>query len=88
MSFQIGDRTVGEQSPCFIIAEIGQNHQGDLSLAKQMILEAKVYARAEVINEFNYEFCVCAYTHHNKSILKNAKKIYNTFCNRNAVQIA
>lgn len=26
----------------YFIAEIGQNHQGNLELAKQMILEAKV----------------------------------------------
>lgn len=42
MSFQIGSKTVGENSPCFIIAEIGQNHQGDLNLAKRMIFQAKV----------------------------------------------
>lgn len=27
---------------CFIVAEIGQNHQGSLELAKKLILEAKV----------------------------------------------
>lgn len=35
-------RWVGGQHPCFIIAEIGQNHQGDLDVAKRMILMAKV----------------------------------------------
>ncbi|ELK24049.1 Sialic acid synthase [Myotis davidii] len=34
-------RWVGEQHPCFTIAEIGQNHQGDLDLAKCMIRVAK-----------------------------------------------
>lgn len=35
-------RWVGGQHPCFIIAEIGQNHQGDLDIAKRMIRTAKV----------------------------------------------
>ncbi|XP_004322851.1 sialic acid synthase [Sagmatias obliquidens] len=34
-------RWVGGQHPCFIIAEIGQNHQGDLDVAKRMIRMAK-----------------------------------------------
>lgn len=32
---------IGPDQKCFIIAEIGQNHQGDLNMAKQMILLAK-----------------------------------------------
>lgn len=35
-------RWVGGRHPCFIIAEIGQNHQGDLEVAKRMIRVAKV----------------------------------------------
>jgi N-acetylneuraminate synthase len=34
---KIGERLVGEQQPCFIVAEIGINHNGDLSLAKRLI---------------------------------------------------
>ncbi|XP_072260648.1 N-acetylneuraminate-9-phosphate synthase [Pyxicephalus adspersus] len=34
-------RKVGGDHPCFIIAEIGQNHQGDLEIAKKMIRMAK-----------------------------------------------
>ncbi|GAB1288485.1 Sialic acid synthase [Apodemus speciosus] len=34
-------RWVGGKHPCFIIAEIGQNHQGDLDVAKRMIRTAK-----------------------------------------------
>lgn len=41
MSFQIGNKIVGGKN-VFVIAEIGQNHQGDIEIAKQMILEAKV----------------------------------------------
>lgn len=32
---------VGDNYPCFIIAEIGQNHQGDINIAKNMIEVAK-----------------------------------------------
>ena len=34
---QIGGRMVGENQPCFIIAEAGVNHNGDLTLAHQLI---------------------------------------------------
>ncbi|XP_042748186.1 uncharacterized protein LOC122191851, partial [Lagopus leucura] len=34
-------RRIGGDYPCFIIAEIGQNHQGDLDIAKRMIRMAK-----------------------------------------------
>ncbi|KAJ9579582.1 hypothetical protein L9F63_004767 [Diploptera punctata] len=35
-------RWIGESQPCFIIAEVGQNHQGDLEIAKRLIKAAKV----------------------------------------------
>lgn len=35
-------RYVGGTQPCLIVAEIGQNHQGDLNIAKQLIQVAKV----------------------------------------------
>ena len=38
---KIGNKTVGEGYPCFIIAEIGINHNGSVKLAKQMIDIAK-----------------------------------------------
>lgn len=40
--FTIGNKQIGDKN-CFIIAEIGQNHQGDISIAKAMILAAKVH---------------------------------------------
>ncbi|MDX1903378.1 MAG: N-acetylneuraminate synthase family protein [Thermonemataceae bacterium] len=33
--------TIGQNHPCFIAAEIGINHNGDIELAKKMILAAK-----------------------------------------------
>ena len=35
--FSVGSRTISEGSPCFIIAEIGNNHQGDINLAKALV---------------------------------------------------
>jgi N-acetylneuraminate synthase/sialic acid synthase len=32
---------VGDSTPCYVIAEIGHNHQGDLEKARQMFREAK-----------------------------------------------
>ena len=39
--FKIGDRLINETSPSFIIAEIGNNHNGDINLAKRLALLAK-----------------------------------------------
>ena len=36
-SVAIGDRQVGEDRPCFFIAEAGVNHNGDLELARRLI---------------------------------------------------
>src|SRR3712207_4835491 len=38
---RIGKRTVGGGEPCFIVAEIGINHNGDLSLTRQLIAASK-----------------------------------------------
>jgi N-acetylneuraminate synthase len=34
---QLGTKTVGSGHPCYVIAEIGINHNGDVSLAKRLI---------------------------------------------------
>ncbi len=34
---KIGDKTVSQCEPCYVIAEIGINHNGDLELAKRLI---------------------------------------------------
>ena len=34
---KIGDTRVGDGDPCYVVAEIGINHNGDIELAKQLI---------------------------------------------------
>ena len=36
-SVRIGNKTIGGGQPCYIIAEIGINHNGDIDLAKRLI---------------------------------------------------
>lgn len=38
---RIGDKLISDQSECFVIAEIGHNHQGDLDTAKALFRSAK-----------------------------------------------
>ena len=45
---RIGDRLVGEDEPCFIIAEAGVNHNGDVSLAQKLI-DAAADAGADAV---------------------------------------
>src|SRR3954447_15895561 len=37
MNVRIGNRLVGDSEPCYVIAEIGINHNGDIALAKRLI---------------------------------------------------
>jgi N-acetylneuraminate synthase len=37
MKVRIGDQLVGDSEECFVIAEIGINHNGDINLAKKLI---------------------------------------------------
>ena len=37
MQIKIAKKKIGENSPTFIIAEAGINHNGDLNIAKKMI---------------------------------------------------
>ncbi|MDP3741138.1 MAG: N-acetylneuraminate synthase family protein [bacterium] len=45
---KIGNRLVGEGHPCFIVAEIGINHNGDLEIAKKLI-DAAVEAGCDAV---------------------------------------
>lgn len=44
----IGNKTLGAEHPCFIIAEIGINHNGDLDLAKKLI-DAAVFTGCDAV---------------------------------------
>src|SRR5258707_6307097 len=37
---QVGNKAVGDGQPCYVIAEIGINHNGDIDLAKRLIAVA------------------------------------------------
>ena len=41
MKIKIKNKLIGENEPCFIIAEAGVNHNGDFELAKKLIIQAK-----------------------------------------------
>lgn len=45
---KIGERAVGDGQPCYVIAEIGINHNGDVGVARQLI-EASSEAGAEAV---------------------------------------
>ena len=41
-TLNIGSRTIGDSTPCYVIAEIGHNHQGSLDKARELFREAKL----------------------------------------------
>ncbi len=47
-AIKIADKVVGEGQPCFIIAEAGVNHNGDIKIAKKLI-DIAVEARADAV---------------------------------------
>ncbi|OHA66529.1 MAG: N-acetylneuraminate synthase [Candidatus Wildermuthbacteria bacterium RIFCSPHIGHO2_02_FULL_49_9] len=74
-TFKIGKRTLGEGHPCFIIAEAGINHNGDLKIAKKMVdVAAKAGADAIKFQTFKAEEVVntqeemIAYRHQGKLV--------------------
>jgi N,N'-diacetyllegionaminate synthase len=50
---RIGDRLVGEGQPCFLAAEVGINHNGDMNLAHRLI-DAAAEAGADAVKFQNY----------------------------------
>ena len=46
---RIGQHTIGDGSPCFVAAEIGINHNGDMEIAKRLISVA-VAAGCQAVN--------------------------------------
>lgn len=49
----IGDRLIGDDKPCFVVAEIGINHNGDLQIAKDS-MAAAASAGADAVKFQNY----------------------------------
>ena len=41
-AFRIGTHDIGDHAPCYVIAEIGHNHQGRLDKARELFREAKL----------------------------------------------
>ena len=56
---RIGGRQVGDAEPCYIIGEIGINHNGDLEIAKKLIdLAAPHGLRRSEVSKRTPEVCV------------------------------
>jgi N-acetylneuraminate synthase len=56
---KIGNRLVGPGQPCYVIAEIGINHNGDLGVAKQLIqMSAEAGCDAVKFQKRTPELCV------------------------------
>ena len=48
-TFRIGQHEIGDHTRCYVIAEIGHNHQGSLQKARELFREAKLAgAQAEL----------------------------------------
>jgi len=58
-TIKIGNRLVGEGQPCYVIAEIGINHNGDIELAKQLVhVAVKAGCDAVKFQKRTPELCV------------------------------
>lgn len=74
----IGDRLVGEGEPCFIIAEAGVNHNGNIELAKKLVNVAKnAGADAIKFQTFKAEGVVSKYAEMTLYQKKNIRKKEN-----------
>jgi len=49
----LGERRIGAGHPCFVVAEIGINHNGDMELARKEI-DAAIEAGADSVKFQNY----------------------------------
>jgi len=76
---QIGRKKIGEREPCFIIAEAGVNHNGNIAIAKKMVeIAAKSGADAVKFQTFKAEGVVTKNTdiapYAKKNIGRNVKQ--------------
>lgn len=70
---RLGDRLVGEDEPCFIIAEAGSNYDGKLEIAKRLIKAAKD-ARADGIKFQTFRAEKLASPQYAKEMYKSLEK--------------
>lgn len=66
---KIGNRLVGDDEPCFITAEIGINHNGDINIAKKLI-KASAEASCEAV-KFQKRTVDIVYTTDELNTLRN-----------------
>lgn len=80
----IGNRIVGDETPCLIIAEIGLNHNGNAELAKK-IIDAAAEAGADAVKFQTFstdEFLAdkeCTYTYYHPDGTKIIENQYEMF---------
>jgi N-acetylneuraminate synthase len=79
MKIKIGNRFIGDGEKCFIIAEAGINHNGDINLAKKLVSIAK-NAKVDAIKfqTFTTEDLVTKHTNQ-REILKNFELSFSDF---------
>jgi len=46
MEVLLGQRPVGDGQPCFVLAEIGINHNGSIDVAHELIRQARIAGAA------------------------------------------
>lgn len=77
-NIKIGNKIIGEDHPCFIIAEAGVNHNGDLNIAKKLVdIAAEANADAVKFQTFKAEGVVTTNTEVAEYIKNNLGKSVN-----------
>ncbi|KAB0802127.1 hypothetical protein PPYR_04313 [Photinus pyralis] len=74
LTFKKGGKVVGKNQPTFIIAEIGQNHQGNIQTAK-VLIEAAKECGADCVKLQK----TCIYEKYSKSVLQKPYRNQNSW---------